>query len=108
MLKREDTVELKRLRGQVGDYWPNNWLTKTFQNSVKHVKQLLKYDYDPEVDDKEPPKPTPKKVQKKQQPRKKNVFRLKKTISDVTNTDSESSEEEEEVKEPEQRKEKGR
>ena len=75
---------------------------------MKHVKQLLKYNYDPQVDDKEPTEATPKKVQKKKKPvHKGNVFRLKKMVSDVTNTDSESSEEEEEEKQAKQKKEKG-
>ena len=76
---------------------------------MNHVKQLLKYDYDPLVDDKEPTEATRKEVEKKKKKpvHKGNVFRLKKMVSDVTNTDSESSEEEEEEKQAKQKKEKG-
>lgn len=69
------------------------------QNNVKHIKQLLKYDYDPNVDDVDPPKP--KKPVKKAA--KKNVFRLKKMES-VTSATSESEEEEEEEEPKEEAK----
>ncbi|XP_076462850.1 uncharacterized protein LOC143295161 [Babylonia areolata] len=71
-------------------------------NSVKHIKQLLKFDYDPNVDDKDPVKPAVKKPAKKLV--KKNVFRLTKRPSAFTNNvsdsaDSSSSSEEEEEEE---------
>ncbi|KAL8586753.1 hypothetical protein ACOMHN_061266 [Nucella lapillus] len=59
-------------------------------NAVTHLKQLLKFDYSPEIDDKDP---APVQKEKKKKVVKKNVFRLTKRASDVSDVTSESESE---------------